>query len=279
MSHLLQDLRFAMRQLRKSPGFALTTTLTLALGIGATTAMFSLINSVLLRPLPFPDPDRLMMIAPLEQTPLNTAVPTSMSYPDFFDYRSRQHSFDAIASYHRDTHTLTGSGQPQELESETVAADFFRVLGVNPVLGRGFIADDEKKGTRVAVLSHELWQSTFDSDPSIVGRNIALDQNSYTVIGVMPPGITFPMISPHPALYTSLADDNNDPKEPLTAQRGAMLSRAIGRLKPGVSVAQAAADLSLIARNLSQQYPDTNKRLPSATVIPELRRCTCCSPP
>src|SRR5215467_2639645 len=123
MSNLLQDLRFAIRQLRKSPGFALTTILTLALGIGATTAMFSLINSVLLRPLPFPDPDRLMMIAPLEQSPLNTA-PTSVSYPDFFDYRSRQHSFDAIASYHRETHTLTGSGQPQELEAETVAADF-----------------------------------------------------------------------------------------------------------------------------------------------------------
>lgn len=270
MHSLLQDLRFAIRQLRKSPGFALTTILTLALGIGATTAMFSLINSVLLRPLPFPEPDRLMMIAPLEQSPLSSGLPSSISYPDFFDWRSRQHSFDAIASYHRDSHTLTGSGTPQELESETVSADFFRVLGVNPMLGRGFVADDEKKGTRVVVLSHELWQSTFGGDKSIVGRNITLDQNSYTVVGVMPPGFTFPLLNPAPAFWTSLADDNNDSKEPLTSQRGAMLSRAIGRLKPGFTTAQATADLSLIAQNLAAQYPDTDKRLGSATVVPEL---------
>ncbi len=270
MHNLLQDLRFAIRQLRKSPGFALTTILTLALGIGATTAMFSLINSVLLRPLPFPEPDRLMMIAPLDSFAVKPGIPTSLSYPDFFDWRSRQHSFDAIASYHRDSHTLTGSGTPQELESETVSADFFRVLGVNPMLGRGFIADDEKKGTRVVVLSHELWQSTFGSDRSIVGRNITLDSNSYTVIGVMPAEFTFPLLKPVTAFWTSLADDNNDPKEPLTSQRGALLTRAIGRLKPGVTVAQATADLSLIARNLATQYPDTDKRLGSATVVPEL---------
>ncbi len=130
MHSLLQDLRFAIRQLRKSPGFALTTMLTLALGIGATTAMFSLINSVLLRPLPFPDPDRLMMIAPLDTSTVKSGIPESFSYPGFFDYRKGQHSFDSMASYHRETHTLTGSGTPQELESETVAGDFFRVLGV-----------------------------------------------------------------------------------------------------------------------------------------------------
>ena len=145
MPNLLQDLRFAIRQLRKSPGFALTTILTLALGIGATTAMFSLINSVLLRPLPFPEPDRLMMIAPLEQSAVRPGIPSSISYPDFFDWRSRQRSFDAIASYHRESHTLTGSGQPQELESQTVSSEFFRVLGASPSLGRGFVADDERR--------------------------------------------------------------------------------------------------------------------------------------
>src|SRR5580698_11213580 len=221
MHNLLQDLRFAIRQLRKSQGFALTTILTLALGIGATTAMFSLINSVLLRPLPFPEPDRLMTIAPLDTSSVAAGIPGSLSYPDFFDWRSRQHSFDAIASYRRDSHTLTGSGAPQELESETVSADFFRVLGVNPMLGRGFIADDEKKGTRVVVLSHELWQSTFGGDRDIVGRNITLDQNSYSVIGVMPADFTFPLLKPAPAFWASLAYDNNDPKEPLTSQRGA----------------------------------------------------------
>ncbi len=172
MSHLLQDLRFAIRQLRKSPGFALMTILTLALGIGATTAMFSLINSVLLRPLPFPDPDRIMTVAPLDESTVKPGIPSSISYPDFFDWRSRQHSFDAIASYHRETHTLTGTGTPQELESETVAADFLRVLGVNPILGRGFLPEEEKAGSHVAVLSYELWQSTFGGAKDIVGRNI-----------------------------------------------------------------------------------------------------------
>ena len=270
MPNLLQDLRFAIRQLRKSPGFALTTILTLALGIGATTAMFSLINSVLLRPLPFPEPDRLMMIAPLEQSAVRPGIPSSISYPDFFDWRSRQRSFDAIASYHRESHTLTGSGQPQELESQTVSSEFFRVLGASPSLGRGFVADDEKKGTRVAVLSHQLWQSTFGGDPSIVGRNITLDQNSYTVIGVMPAGFNFPMLNPIPTLYTSLADDNNDPKDPMTSQRGFDALSLIARLKPGVTVAQATAELSLIARNLAAQYPDTNKRFTAAIVQPEL---------
>ncbi len=270
MPNLLQDLRFAIRQLRKSPGFALTTILTLALGIGATTAMFSLINSVLLRPLPFPEPDRLMMIAPLEQSAVRPGIPSSISYPDFFDWRSRQRSFDAIASYHRESHTLTGSGQPQELESQTVSSEFFRVLGASPSLGRGFVADDEKKGTRVAVLSHQLWQSTFGGDPSIIGRNITLDQNSYTVIGVMPAGFNFPMLNPIPTLYTSLADDNNDPKDPMTSQRGFDALSLIARLKPGVTVAQATAELSLIARNLAAQYPDTNKRFTAAIVQPEL---------
>ena len=270
MHNLLQDLRFAVRQLRKSPGFALTTIVTLALGIGATTAMFSLINTVLLRPLPFPAPDRLMIASPIDRTAVKSGVPTSISYPDFFDWRSRQHSFDAIASYHRESHTLTGQGSPQELESDTVSADFFRVLGVNPMLGRGFVPDDEKRFTHVAVLSYPFWRSTFGGDRSIVGRSIRLDDNLYTVIGVMPPGFTYPLTNPLPSFWTSLADDNNDDKEPLTAQRGAQMTQVIGRLKPGVSIAQAKADLSLIAENLSQQYPETDKRFNGAIVMPEM---------
>jgi predicted permease len=270
MHSLLHDFRFAIRQLRKNPGFALTTILTLALGIGATTAMFSLINGVLLRPLPFPDPDRLMMIAPLDESAVALGVPSSMSYPDFFDWRARSRSFDAMASYRHDSHTLTGSGMPQNLESQTVSSEFFRVLGVNPMLGRGFVIEDEKPGTHVAVLSYALWQSTFGGDKSIVGRNITLDNKSYTVIGVAPQGFLFPMLNPVPALWTSLADDATDQKEPLTSQRGAEMLAVVARLKSGVSIAQATADVSLIARNLSQQYADTNKRMPSATVVPEL---------
>ena len=270
MSSLLHDLRFALRQLRKNPGFALTTILTLALGIGATTAMFSLINGVLLRPLPFPEPDRVMMIAPLDQSEVKAGVPESASYPDFFDWRKQQHSFDAIASYRRDSHTLTGTGMPQNLDSETVSSEFFRVLGINPTLGRGFVIEDEKPGTHVVVLSYPVWQSTFGSAPDIVGRNITLDNTSYTVIGVAPQGFLFPMVNPAPAMWTSLADDATDHKDPLTSQRGADMLSLVARLKPGVTIAQATADVSLISRNLASQYPDTNKRFSSATVVPEL---------
>ncbi len=269
MQGLLQDLRFAIRQLRKSSGFALTTVLTLALGIGATTAIFSLINAVLLRPLPFPEADRLMWAAALDQSVGKPGLPTRISYPDFFDWRSRNHSFEAIACYRHDGRTLTGSGTPQQLEIQVVSSEFFRVLGVNPILGRGFVSEDEKPGTHVAVLSHETWQSTFGGSRDIVGRAITLDSTRYTVIGVMPKGFQFPIQKPEAALWATLADDALD-KEPLTGQRGADMLTVVGRLKPGVTVVQATTDLSLIAQNLASQYPDSNKRLAAATVAPEL---------
>jgi putative ABC transport system permease protein len=269
MSNLLQDLRFAIRQLRKSPGFALTTVLTLALGIGATTAIFSLINTVLLRPLPFPDPDRLMSAMALDTAERKSGIPGNLSYPDFFDWRSRNHSFESLASYRRDALTLTGSGTPRQLESQVVSSDFFHVLAVNPQLGRGFVFDEEKPGTHVAVLSHETWQSVFGGDPNIVGRTITLDTNNYAVVGVMPQGFEFPIVNPAPALWVTLADDAAD-KDPMTAQRGAKALTLVGRLKPGVTVSQANADLSLISRNLATQYPDSNKTQTGAIVVPEL---------
>lgn len=269
MSSLLQDLRFAIRQLRKSPGFALTTVLTLALGIGATTAIFSLINTVLLRPLPFPDPDRLMSAMALDTSVRKSGIPGNLSYPDFFDWRTRNHSFEALACYRRDSVTLTGSGTPQQLESQTVSSDLFRALGMKPTQGRGFVADDEKPGTHVAVLSHETWQSLFGADPNIVGRTITLDRNGYTVLGVMPKGFQFPIQNPAPALWVSLADDATG-KDPMTGQRGAEALTLVGRLKPGVTIQQANADLSLIAQNLATQYPDTNKTQTGAIVVPEL---------
>jgi len=266
MFSVLQDLRFALRQLRKNPGFALTTLLTLALGIGATTAMFSLINAVLLRPLSFPHPDRLVVAAAMED---QTKVPAATSYPDFFDWRQRNHSFQAMASYRPDGRTLTGAGTPQRMETQIVAADFFRVLEVEPMLGRGFVRDDEKPGTHVAVLSNQIWKSVFGGAPDIVGRNMTLDNVSYTIIGVMPPNFSFPVQNPAPAAWTTLADDAMD-KEPLTAQRGALIAAVVARLKPGVSIPQATADLSVITHNLAAQYPDSNKKFANAIVVPEL---------
>jgi putative ABC transport system permease protein len=273
MRTLLQDFRFALRQFKKSPGFALATILTIALGIGGTTAIFSLVNTVLLRPLPFPEPNRIMAVEGR-----NDRDPTAsgnsggpLSYPDFFDWRSQNKSFSALASFHDKDFTLTGSGEPQHLTGHVVSADFIRVLGVSPALGRGFTTDDEKAGAHVVVLSHSLWESAFGSAGDVVGRAVTLDNQSYTVVGVMPKGFEFPIQNPAPMLWTSLSDDAYEPGgEPMTTQRGAHLLDVIGRLKPGVTPQKAQADLEVIAHNLKEQYPDTNRHFVGALVTTEL---------
>ena len=273
MRKLQQDLRFGIRQMLKAPGFAIATILTIALGIGATTAIFSLVNAVLLRPLPFADPDHLVATGPVNDRRPEPAYSVGpISYPDFFDWRSQSHSFSALAEYRDNTFTLTGAGEPRHLDGEIVSADFFKVLGVEPTLGRGIVLNDEKPGTHVVVLSHELWRTTFSSDPRVAGRGITIDDKSYTVIGVMPPGFEFPMQNPAPQLWTSLGDDAYDPTggTPVTAQRGAHMLSMIGRLRQGVSIEQATADLSLIARNLGAQYPDSNSHRLSAKVVPQI---------
>lgn len=271
MHTLLQDLRFTLRQLRKNLGFTLTAALTLALGIGAATSIFSLVNAVLLRPLPFPQPDRLMSVQHEDHT-AGTASPSSLSYPDFFDWRARQHSFSAIASYRDASFALTGAGDAQYLEGEVVSAEFFQVLGIHPKLGREFVRADEKPGEHVVMLSHQLWESTFGSRPDIVGRNITLDGINYVVAGVMTESFAFPMESPAPQLWVTLATDALDPEggKPETQQRGFDTLSVIGRLKPGVTVEQVRADMSLIDRNLAAKYPETNKHFYSARVEPEL---------
>lgn len=273
MGTLLQDLRFGVRQMMKAPGFATATILTIALGIGATTAIFSLVNAVLLRPLPFPEPDRLVTTGPVDdRRPGSASSVGSMSYPDFFDWRSRNHSFSGLAAFRDSTFTVSGVGEPRHLDGEIVSADFFKVLGVGPALGRGMALDDEKPGTHVVVLSHELWTSTFGSDPTIIGRAVRLDDKSYNVIGVMPAGFEFPIQNPTPQLWTSLGDDAYDPTgdEPLTAQRGAHMLGLVGRLRPGVTLQQATSDLSVITRNLAAQYPASNSHRLTAKVIPTI---------
>jgi predicted permease len=265
MQRLLHDLHFAIRQLRKSPGFAVTTILTLALGIGATTAIFSLVNAVLLRPLPFPQQDRLVWLQELDRPAQGAAVPGNLSYPDFFDWRHQQHSFSGLASYRDNGVTLTGVGDAQQLTSEIVSSDFFQVLGARPMLGRGFSSDEEKPDTHAAILSYSLWQSSFGGARDIVGRTIRIDSQSYTVAGVMPPNFSFPIQNPPVALWTSIGDDTQ-----FFPQRGASVLEVIGRLQPGVSLAKAKADLDVIASNLATQFPDTNKVHPSVIAKPVL---------
>lgn len=268
---LVKNIRFTLRQLRKNLGFTLTAALTLALGIGAATSIFSLVNAVLLRPLPFPEPDRLVSL--LHENHLGGEISaSSLSYPDFFDWRARNQSFSAMASYRDEDLTLTNAGEAQSLDGDVVSAEFFRVLGIHPALGRDFVAADERPGQHVAMLSHELWQSKFGSRSDIVGHTITLNGNSYTVAGVMPEGFGFPIQNPAPQLWTTLATDAVDAEgdTPVTKERGFDALSVVGRLKPGVTIEQARADMNLIDRSLATQYPDSNKQFYSAHVEPEL---------
>jgi putative ABC transport system permease protein len=190
MSILARDLRYAFRQLRNSPGFAAAAVLTLALGIGANTAVFSVVNAVLLKPLPYAEPDGLVTVKALNTR--GAPVPGSLSYPDFFDLRARNHSFQHLITG-RDTNVvLTGAGEPQQLDGEMATWDLFPALGVQPQLGRGFLESEEAPGTHVVVLSHEFWQRQFGADRGILGRSITLDRKPFTVVGVAPAGFAFP---------------------------------------------------------------------------------------
>lgn len=266
------DLKFALRQLRKSYGFSLTAILTLALGIGTTTAMFSLVNAVLLRPLPFPQQDRLMWLNQQDHS-LPGVVPESLSYPDYFDWRAGNRTFTGIASYASGMAVFESDGAAQRLDSVTVSSNLFRVLGVAPMIGRDFRPEDEKPGNRTVMLSYSLWESAFGSARDLPGKTIRLDGREYTVAGVMPPGFQFPVGGTPPALWVSLAQDAEG-NSPATGQRGFDCLDAIGRLRPGVTVAQAKADLSWIAANLARQYPSDNKRYSSALVVPQLEHLT-----
>ena len=275
MSTLLQDLRFGLRLLRKSPAFTVIALFTLALGIGANTAIFSIVNAVLLKPLPFPESEKLIfMTSALERQ--GTIRNFATSYADFFDWRSTAKSFDGMASYHQDSFTLSGQDQPLHLAGLTVSGDFFSVLGTQPLLGQGFNRDEEKPGTRVVVLSHDLWQSAFHGDREIVGHTITLDKQNYTVVGVMPAGFTFPLDAEPPKLWRTLAieaeskDPQHDPPATSPAERGAHFLFVVARLKPGVTLDRAHEEMNAIARGLAAQYPDTNKKFPTVGMATEL---------
>ncbi len=250
---MITDFKFALRMLLKAPAFTSIAVLTLALGIGANSAIFSVVDTVLLRPLAFPQPERLVTI--WGNTASAPQLRETDSFPDFFDYRDQSQSFSAMAAYSGAGTVLTGAGEAQELDGVATSGDFFGVLGVQPMLGRGFTVEEAKVGgPNVVVLSHGLWQRAFGSDPRIVGQEVTLAGRVHTVLGVMPPGWKFPV-----------AEERSDfvmPLEPLVAaevpQRGAHFLRLIGRLKPGVTVAQAQAEMEPIAARLRAQYPGTN---------------------
>ena len=254
-----QDLRFALRQLRKSPGFTVVAVLTLALGIGAATAMFSVIYATVLRPLPFHDPDRIAYIE--THAPAGYLQPSS--WPGYQEEREQNNSFQFLAGYSgfAGVNVDTGS-QVVHLHNTSATDYFFDVLGVKPLLGRTFLPGEDQDGrNNVAVLSYEVWQQNFGGNPGVIGQSVHVDGFPYTIVGVMPAGFRFPVSLPN-LIYTPM----RIPKELRTA-RGDHWMRVIGRLKPGVSVAQAQADMNHVLANIGQAHPDSDKGR-SAQVMP-----------
>jgi predicted permease len=256
---LLRDFRYSLRLLLKEPGFTVLAILTLALGIGATTAVFTVVDSVLLRPLPYKDPDRLVVAlhGPEASAPVSPA--------DYLDYRKASRAFSGLAAAQAWGATLGGGDRPERLDGLKVSADLLDVLGVAPLLGRGFREGEDRPGKdQVVVLGYSLWQRRFGGDRSIVGRTIPLDGHPYTVVGVMPPGFRFaPFWQTRAALWVplSLADRLDD--------RGGRSLRVFGRLADGVTLRQAQEDVTAIAGRLERQYPRTNTGV-SITVKPLL---------
>jgi predicted permease len=261
----VNDFRFALRQLRNSPGFTFIAVLTLALGIGANTAIFSVVNAVLLKPLPFPKPQQLVAVGSTNSHDGSTPDQlSSLSYPDYFDFRKENHTLASSAVYRDLTVAFTDGGNAQSLVAIKSTGEFFDVLGVKPLIGRGFVRADEEAGGGPGgykvVLSYDFWQKQFGGDKSVLGRTIQVDRRNCTVIGVMPERFQYPIQNDPIEIYETTSEDAESPdgSKPITQQRGNHCLQAIARLKPGVSPAQTQADLVTIAARLEKQYPDSN---------------------
>jgi len=254
----LQDIRYAFRMLLKRPSFTVIVVLTLALGIGANTTIFSAIDAVLLNPLPYKDPERLMVVWETnKQLGPEMWDRDEVAIGNFLDWRSRNQSFDQLGALFDTDMNLTGVGEPQRIKSVVATTNFFQVLGVQPMLGRSFSPESETPGSPfTAIISHELWQRQFGSDPGLINKSLTLNGHQVEVIGVMPPGfeLQFP-ISVHVDMWVPFVIDVADPDY---HDRRNNFLYAVGRLKPGVSQEQAQAEMKLIASQLQQQYLEMN---------------------
>jgi len=277
MPTLFHEIRFALRQLRKSPSFAATVILTLALGITAATVIFSLVDTVILQPLPFPDSGRLVSLATLENINRGDSshgrglVKNDTSYPNFFDWRSENKSFSSMASYNDGGAILgaTGDGPARHLNSLAVSSDFFATLGVQPEIGRAFTRAEELPGAHVVILSHDLWHNVFAADPHILGKSVVLSDTRYTVVGVMPAGFAFPISDRSFDLWTSIARDDDGPDSSVH-QRGWNQISIVARLRPEVTLEQAKAEMDTIQKGLSIRYADDDAQETAVAVTPLL---------
>ncbi|MFZ0701733.1 MAG: ABC transporter permease [Candidatus Acidiferrales bacterium] len=252
LESFLADIRFAFRMLRKSPAFTAVAILTLALGIGANTALFSIVNGVLLNPLPFPDPDRLVTVAASKP---NFGPRGSISYPNFLDWHRINQCFSYFAVSRYSGYLLTGVGSAEELNASLITSDFFPMLGVKPVLGRYFTpAEDEIGAGHVVAISTDLWQRKFGSSPDVIGKGVSLDGIGYTIVGVFPGHLDLPM-SPVD-IYAPLGEF----RTPALSSRSAGLGiHGIARLKPGITIEQARTDMQRVTNYMAQTYPDADK--------------------
>ncbi len=254
----MNDFRYALRTLRKSPGFTLIAIATLALGIGANSAIFSVIDAVLLRPLPFPNADRLTMVwATAPQHPENNRE--SQSYPDYADLRAQNHTFSALAAY-TSISGIWGSGEDSEdVAGLAITPDIFDVLGSRPLLGRGFSREDEKPGAaRVVVIGYSFWQRRFAGDPHVVGKQVTMASRVYTITGVMPRDWNFPIQRENVDYITPLVPVFSTAPDDYVNHRGIHFLSVVGCLKRGVDLRTATADLQTIAEQLAKQYPDND---------------------
>jgi putative ABC transport system permease protein len=250
MNALLQDLRYGARMLTRNPAFTIIAILALTLGIGATTAIFSVVNSVLLKPLPYPDSEQLVYL--WETSPQIEEM--SISYPNYQDWRAQNEVFEHLGVYRRQSYNLTGSGEPERLTGGMMSAELFAALRVNALRGRVYTDEEDKPGaTPVVVLSYGLWQRRFGGDPNILNQQLTLNDRSFTVIGIMPPDFQFPS---RVEMWTPVGQSAKDPGWESRGNHPGLYG--IARLKPGVTIEQARANMESIAVNLEKQYPDNN---------------------
>lgn len=256
MRGLLQDLRYGVRMLLKSPGFTLVAVLALALGIGANSAIFSVVNAVLLRSLPYKDPDQLVIAWETNPQLLDDYLKThnEAAVANFYDWQSQNHVFENLAAFRWRNFNLTGGDNPEQVIGNSVTPNMFATLGIKPALGRDFLTEESQTGKEnVVILSYGLWQRRFGSDPHIIEQKVSIDSQPYTVVGVMPQGFEFPRAASE--MWTPFAPADNQ----LTNRTSHFLyTRA--RLKPGITIEQAQAEMNTIASRLQQQYPDSNNQ-------------------
>src|SRR5438046_482084 len=275
LSQIPQDVRYTLRQLRKSPGFTVTAILMLALGIGATTAIFSIVEGVLLRPLPFPDPDGLVILGDvLEGSHCASCAHSSVTAPDIRNYMRDTQSFSHLGGYRQRLFELSGTGDPAAVNGTRMSGEVFAALGVPPLLGRTFTQHEDDEQHEVAVLSYGMWRSRFHGDANVLGSKILLYRKPYTVIGVMPREFEFPLNPGHVNQSELWLPLSLQPEEFTAGSTASWNSRMAGRLKPGITVEQAQSDAERVARETMRDYPAYMRSLRIHAVVTPLQEDT-----